>query len=422
MPLSKKPRAAKRRAKHPDRALTDAFCRSVSEAGRYYDGNGLALHVEPSGARRWIQRIMVQGRRRHLGLGSYGLVSLAEARAAAFANRKLARAGRPVGVFKQHQTTGVPTFEEAAAKVLKFYSGAWRKGSKTARQWHASFRDYAFPQLGELSVDRISTADVMATMMPIWTKKHVTARKLLHRIGTVMKWAIAQGYRVDNPASEAIIAALPRRPEPVRHREALPHRDVADAVAAVRAAKTWIGNKLAFEFLVLTATRSSEVRLATWREIDSAALVWTIPQERMKAKREHRVPLSARAVEVLREAEQLRPSPQLHEPIFTSVRGKLIDAATVSKLIRALGIAAVPHGFRSSFRDWASERTDYPRAVVEAALAHTVRDQTEAAYARSDLFERRRRLMDDWASYLAETRGQVVALEKDAGVAGASAG
>ena len=178
----------------------------------------------------------------------------------------------------------------------------------------------------------------------------------------------------------------------------------------MRGAKTWEGIRLAFEFLVLTATRSAEVRLATWREIDLVSMVWTVPEERMKAKREHRIPLSKRAIEVLRAAEQLRPSPQPHELVFTSVRGRRIDASVVSKMITRLGIDAVPHGFRSSFRDWASERTDHPREVVEAALAHTVRDQTEAAYARSDLFERRRHLMDDWADYLKTPRGQVVTL------------
>ena len=169
---------------------------------------------------------------------------------------------------------------------------------------------------------------------------------------------------------------------------------------------------------MLTATRSAEVRLATWREVDLVSMVWTIPDERMKAKPEHRIPLSKRAIKVLRAAEQLRPSPQPHELVFTSVRGRRIDASVVSKMVARLGIHAVPHGFRSSFRDWASERTDHPREVVEAALAHTVRDQTEAAYARSDLFERRRHLMDDWAEYLAEPRGQV----EPAGDAGALTG
>ena len=174
----------------------------------------------------------------------------------------------------------------------------------------------------------------------------------------------------------------------------------------VRGSDAWVGTRLAFEFLVLTATRSAEVRLARWREVDLAARVWAIPASRMKAKREHRVPLSGRAAEVLGEAAELRPSPAPHELVFTSVRGGLIDASTISKLVAELGIAAVPHGFRSSFRDWASERTDYPREVVEAALAHTVRNQTEAAYARSDLFERRRHLMDDWTGYVTAAAGR----------------
>ena len=405
--LPRKPRATKRRGRHPDKALTDAFCRSVAAAGRYSDGHGLYLQVDPSGARRWVQRLMVRGRSRSLGLGSYRLVSLAEARATALANRKLAREGGDPTIAGRRRSAGVPTFEEAAVKVVDIYSGAWRKGSKTASQWRASLRDYVFPHLGATSVDQVTTADVMAALEPIWTRKHVTARKVHQRVSTVMRWAIAQGYRADNPAGDAITAALPRRPAPVEHRRALPHHEVAAAMAAVRASDAWTGTKLAFELLVLTATRSGEVRLARWREVDLAGRVWTIPASRMKAKREHRVPLSDRAAEVLGEAEALRPAPAPDEPVFTSIRGRLIDGAAISRLVSELGIPAVPHGFRSSFRDWASERTDHPREVVEAALAHTVRNQTEAAYARSDLFERRRRLMDDWTRYLAETPGQV---------------
>ena len=399
--LPKKPRATKRKGRHPQKALTDAFCRNVAEAGRYADGNGLYLHVEPSGARRWVQRLVVQGRPRALGLGGYGLVSLAEARARALANRKVARGGGdPKTPAVRPQPAGVPTFEEAAAQVVDIYSGAWRKGGKTASQWRASLRDHVFPHLGDMSVDRVTSADIMAALQPIWTRKHVTARKVHQRIGAVMRWAIAQGYRTDNPAGEPITAALPRRPAPVRHRRALPHHEVAAAIVTVRGSGAWVGTTLAFELLVLTATRSAEVRLARWREVDLAARVWTIPASRMKAKREHRVPLSGRAVEVLGEAAELRPSPAPHELVLTSVRGRLVDGAAISRLVAELGIAAVPHGFRSSFRDWASERTNHPREVVEAALAHTVRNQTEAAYARSDLFERRRHLMDDWAEYV----------------------
>ncbi len=413
MDLPKKPRATKRRGRHPDKALSAAFCRAVAEAGRYADGNGLYLHVDPSGARRWVQRLVIRGRSRALGLGSYALVSLAEAREKALANRKAAReGGDPLA--DRRRSEGIPTFEEAVEKVIAIHGEAWRAG-KTPKQWRASLRDHALPHLGGKSVDQVTTADVMTVLLPIWTRKHAMARSVRQRIGTVMRWAIAQGYRNDDPAGDAITAALPKRPVLVQHRAALPHGEVAAAVAAVHRSDAWVGTKLAFELLVLTAARSGEARLATWDEVDLVARVWTVPATRMKAQREHRVPLCGRAVGVLREAEQLRgvaTRPEFARLVFPSVRGKALDDATVSKLIRDLGIAAVPHGFRSSFRDWAAERTNHPREVVEAALAHKVRNPVEAAYARSDLFERRRRLMDDWSEYLDEARGQVVSLRR----------
>ena len=411
-PLPKKPPATKRRGRHPDKALSAAFCRNVAEAGRYADGNGLYLHVDPSGARRWVQRLVVRGRTRSLGLGSYALVPLAEAREKALDNRRLARSGGdPLAGRRRDER--IPTFEEAAAEVVALYAGAWKGGNKTADQWLAGMHSHVFPHLGDMSVDEVTSADIMTTLRPLWTRKHATARKVRQRISTVMRWAIAQGYRNDNPAGDAVTAALPKRPAPVEHRRAIPHGEVAAALATVRSSGAWAGLKLAFEFLVLTAMRSTEVRLSTWGEIDLAARTWTVPAARMKAKRAHRVPLCARAVEVLREAKQLRAvsSPAgKDELVFRSFRGKAIDAAVISKLVGDLGIAAVPHGFRSSFRDWASERTNHPREVMEAALAHAVKDQTEAAYARSDLFERRRQLMDEWGAYLAEGRGRAVSL------------
>ncbi len=413
MDLPRKPRATKRRGRHPDKALSAAFCRSVAEAGRYADGNGLYLHVDPSGARRWVQRLVIRGRSRALGLGSYALVSLAEAREKALANRKAAReGGDPLA--DRRRSEGIPTFEEAVEQVIAIHGEAWRAG-KTPKQWRASLRDHVLPHLGGKSVDQVTTADVMTVLLPIWTRKHAMARSVRQRIGTVMRWAIAQGYRSDNPAGDAVTAALPKRPVLVQHRAALPHGEVAAAVAAVQRSDAWLGTKLAFEFLVLTAARSGEARGATWDEVDLVARVWTVPATRMKAQREHRVPLCGRAVWVLREAEQLRgvaTRPEFAGLVFPSVRGKALDDAAVSKLIRDLGIAAVPHGFRSSFRDWAAEETDHPREVVEAALAHKVRNQVEAAYARSDLFARRRRLMDDWGAYLGEERGQVIPLRR----------
>ena len=365
--------------------------------------NGLYLHVEPSGSRHWVQRLVIHGKARALGLGSFVLVPLADARERALANRRVARSGGDPRRIPR-RVPGMPTFEDAVGRVLAIHEAAWKAGGRTAENWQTTLRHYAYSCLGSKGVDRVTTADVMAALLPIWTRKHATAQKVRQRIGTVMKWAIAQGYRNDNPAGDALTAALPKRAAPVRHQRALPHGEVAAAVATVWASAAWTGLKLVFEFLVLTAARSAEARLATWEEMDLDALVWTVSAARTKAGREHRVPLTSWAVEILNEARRLGVESTNVAPaelVFPGRRGKVIRDATLSGLLQQLGIGAVPHGFRSSFRDWASERTDHPREVIEAALAHVVRNQTEAAYARSDLFERRRRLMNDWMRYLA---------------------
>ena len=297
---------------------------------------------------------------------------------------------------EQRQAQHVPTVEEAAAAVLEQQRLGWRH-ARYERDWPRSLRAYAFPRIGAMPVSDVTTADVLAILTPIWHDKPETVRRVRQRIGAVMKWAVAMGYRPDNPAGDA----LGRQRAVVQHMRALPHGAVADALATVRASQALITTKDAFELLVLTAARSGEVRLATWDEMDLDAAVWTIPAARMKAKRDHRVPLSGRALEILHDARRRSDGTGL---VFRSPRGKPLSDMTLSKLIKELGIAAVPHGFRSSFRDWAAERTHTPREVVEAALAHTVRNPTEAAYARSDLFERRRCLMDDWATYLARER------------------
>ena len=391
----KQPRRTKPRGRHPHNALSAAFVRSVAQAGRYSDGNGLYLQVDPSGARRWVQRLVIRGTSRTLGLGGCAVVSLAEARDRALGNRKLARAGGDP-LAERRDARGMPTFEEAAATVLALHRPGWRN-AKHAAQWAATLQEYAHPHLGSLAVSEVTTADVLTALTAIWHDKPETARRVRQRIGAVMKWAVAKGYRQDNPAGDALAQALPRHTVVRRHQRALPHGEVAGAVQAVRASRASAPVKLAFEFLVLTAARSGEVRLATWAEMDLDAAVWLVPGARMKAKRDHRVPLSGRALAILRDAQSLGEGAGL---VFPSRRGKPLSDMTLSKLIKELGIAAVPHGFRSSFRDWASEQTNTPREVVEAALAHTVRNLTEAAYARSDLFERRRRLMDDWAAYL----------------------
>ena len=392
----------RKHGKHPEKALSAAFVRTVTRPGRYCDGQGLYVLVLPTGARCWVQRLVIKGRRRELGLGGYPLVSLAEAREMAFAQRKMARAGGDPLASKR-RAQGQLSFEAAAARVLEQQRPGWRN-PKHAEDWPRSLRAYAFPRIGGVPVSEVTTADVLAILTPIWHTKPETARRVRQRIGAVMKWAVAMGYRPDNPAGDVLGQALGRQQAIVQHMRALPHGEVANAITTVWASKALVTTRRAFEFLVLTAARSGEVRLATWDEMDLDAAVWTIPAARMKAKRDHRVPLSARALAILTDAGGRREGTGL---VFPNPRGKPLSDITLSKLIKELGIAAVPHGFRSSFRDWAAEQTNTPREVVEAALAHTVQNPTEAAYARSDLFERRRRLMDEWAEYLSGTHGQV---------------
>ena len=224
-----------------------------------------------------------------------------------------------------------------------------------------------------------------------------TARAVRQRIRSVLEWAIALDMRSDNPC-DRVLPVLGPQNDIVTHRQALPHRDVAAAIETMRAGSAQPAVKLAFEFLVLTASRSGEVRGAQWAEIDTTDHVWTLSAERMKAKREHRVPLCGRALEILDAARSLGDGNPL---VFPMRSGRPISASTLLKMLNDLRVAAVPHGFRSSFRDWAAEKTDHPREVIEAALAHVVQNKVEAAYARSDLFERRRLLMDDWSGYLA---------------------
>ena len=384
----------KPRGRHPENALSTDFVRDVGRAGRYCDGHGLYLDVRRSGSRSWVQRIAIRGRRREIGLGGFPLVSLDEARAEALANRKLARTGGDP-IAEKRRARGRLTFEAAAERVWNQMRPAWRN-RKYGRDWMLGLARHVLPRLGPIPVAEVTAADVIETLEPIWHVHQATARRVRQRINTVMEWAVAMEYRPDNPC-DRIGPALGRQQDVVRHMPALPHREVAAAVEAFRSTGVRPVAKLAFEFLVLTAARSGEVRGARWAEMDLARRVWTVPAERMKGNREHRVPLCGRAVELLGEARALAgPGPL----VFPTARGGRMKDEALSKPLKDLGLSAVPHGFRSSFRDWAAEETNHPREVVEAALAHVVQNKVEAAYARSDLFERRRVLMNDWAEYL----------------------
>ncbi len=401
-------RDGRKQGKHPQKALSAAFVRTVKKSGRYCDGNGLYLLVTPTGAKCWVQRLNIRRRRRELGLGGFPMVSLAEAREQAFLNRKLARQGGDP-LEEKRMAQSVPTFKEAADKVIEMHREGWKPGSKSEKQWRASLAKYVFPRIGRLFVSDITTADVMGVLAPIWLSKQETARRVRQRIGAIMKWAMAKNYCQSNPASDAIRAALPKHNGLKKHHRAIHHSEVPDALVKVRNSSASLSAKLAFEFLVLTASRSGEVRLSKWEEIDQDKGIWTIPAERMKAKRAHRVPLSTGALEVLSEAHKLADASGL---IFSGIRyGKPLSDVTLSKLLRELGIPAVPHGFRSSFRDWAAECTNAAHFVMESALAHVVKNKAEAAYARSDHFERRSELMEDWAVYASGEAGQFPGME-----------
>ena len=376
--------------------LSAAFVRSVTRPGVYGDGRGgfgLRLVVKPTAGGRlskaWAQRVIVNGKATNLGLGTWPVVTLAEARDKALANRRLLAKGQ------DPRSGGVPSLREAFDKVIEIHAQGWRDGGKSEKQWRSSIDTYVFPALGDKTVDQITTSDVLGILLPIWSTKRETARRVRGRIAAVMRWAVAEGYRDDNPAGDAIAAALPKTAAPRQHHRAIPHSEVPAAIAAVRASGAWWATKAAFEFLVLTAARSGEVRGALWTEIDLDTATWTIPASRMKSSIAHRVPLSTAALAILEEASSRRETSGL---VFPSATGKPMSDGTIGKLLRELSINAVPHGFRTSFRTWCSD-TGIPRELAERALAHTIRDQTERAYARSDMLDRRRDLMEQWGNH-----------------------
>ena len=376
------------------KTLSAAFVKTVRASGRYGDGRGgfgLSLLVKATSTGRlsktWSQRLRINGKPAMIGLGAYPVVTLGEARAKALENRRALAQGRdPRG-------ERAVTFEQAAERVIALHAPNWRD-PRRVQNWRSSLERFVYPRLGSKPVAEIEAADILAVISPIWADRRESARKVLGRIRAVLRWAVAEGLRGDDP-SDAVRAALPKNGTAVRHHRALPHGQVADAIRSVRASGAWAGTKLAFRFTVLTAARSGEVRGARWSEIDRDDAVWTIPGDRAKTNRPHRVPLSPEAFAVLEQAEALANSSGL---IFPSPTERQLSNATMGKLLADLDIPAVPHGFRSSFRSWAAEQ-GVPREVAEQMLGHAVRG-VEGAYQRSDLLEARRPVMDRWAEYV----------------------
>jgi integrase len=374
--------------------------------GRHGDGRGLFLYVKASGARSWVLRYQVMGKRHDLGLGAYPEVSLAMARDRALQARRMIQEGEdPIAKKRQAQPK---TFKDAALELIESKRPGW-KNAKHAAQWTSTLESYVFPSLGRMQVARVETADVMGVLKPIWTTKPETANRVRQRIEAVLDYASALGIRAgENPARWRghldHLLPKPTKVKAVKHHPALPHAEIAEFMTDL-SGRTGVAAR-ALAFTILTAARSGETRGATWAEIDLDAKLWTIPADRMKAGKEHRVPLTPESIACLgpKRAEAALVFESEAKP------GKPISDMSMTAVLRRMGRDEITvHGFRSTFRDWAGETTGFPREVIEAALAHGVKDKAEAAYARSDLFDKRRKLMEAWAY-------QAIALASDQNV------
>jgi len=390
---------------HKRGRLTARGVSALKEPKRYGDGgrSGLWFQITKAGSRSWVLRFMLYGRAREMGLGPYPEVTLAEARELALDARRLLRRGiDPIDARKRRKAEDVAVaggivFAEAARRYVADHRAEWRH-PKHAAQWVSTLENYAVPVLGALDVGSITPANVVDVLRPLWGEKQETASRLRGRIERVLDWCTTMDYRSgENPArwKANLDHLLPKRSKgrSVRHHPALPWGELPVFMEQLREVGG-MGAR-ALEFLIFTAARSGEVRGATWEEIDIDAATWTIPAERMKGGREHRVPLSDAALALLGALTRLEGSPW----VFFAPRGGRLYDMTVSAVCRRMNVEAVPHGFRSTFRDWCAETTNYPREVCEQALAHVNADKVEAAYRRSDLFERRRELMEEWAAF-----------------------
>lgn len=394
--------------------LTALQIKKLDKPGRHGDGGGLYLEIEPSGSRRWTLRIVAKGKRRDIGLGSAHPetgVSLAAARSAADGVRQMVRAGVDPVAERKRLKAPVPTFQAAALEVHREHAGTW-KNEKHADQWLATMERYVFPVIGKRLVSEIDGPAVRDTLLPIWLEIPETARRVRQRIGVVLDWAASKGLRFgDNPV-RAVSKGLPKQPKQRGHFSALDYSEVPAFISKLRDCSSGPIAKLAFEFLILTAARTSEVLNAEWSEFDLERCLWTVPPSRMKAGRPHVVPLTARAMAILKQVRTLHTGKGT--VVFEGRPGLPFSNMVFLKLLEAMNERhrATAHGFRSAFRDWAAETTGFPSDVVEMALAHAIRDKTEAAYRRGDLLDKRRKLMESWESYVELENGQVIKLRR----------
>jgi len=386
--------------------LTTKGVASITSPGFYADGDGLYLQVGQGGARSWIYRYMLNGKQRAMGIGSAHHLSLTDARERVEEFRSLRSKGvDPIDARKKFRVQAKLaadsslTFKQCAEAYIAAHRPSWRN-AKHAAQWSSTLETYVYPIFGDYPVQAVNTALVQKALDPIWSTKNETASRVRGRIEAILSWATVRGNRSgENPARWRghleILLPAPSKVCTVKHHSALPYPELPEFMAELRDQNGAAASAL--EFLILTAARSGEIRGAQWDELDLANRVWTIPAERMKAKREHRVPLSQAAIDVL----ENMPSRRYVDHIFPSIRlgHPLSDMAILALLRRMRRHDITAHGFRSTFRDWVAEQTNYSSEVAEMALAHTIENKVEAAYRRGDLFEKRRELMEEWARH-----------------------
>ncbi|MDE0404712.1 MAG: tyrosine-type recombinase/integrase [Nitrospira sp.] len=394
--------------------LTFGKLKALSEPGMFGDGGTLFLKISPGGSKSWVQRITIKGKRHDVGLGGWPVVSLQEARERAFENRRAVAHGRDPLVEKKQaiKESTVPTFRGVARQYYEENLPRWKSGRHTER-WMQVVEKYAFPVFGDVPVNRVGREDMLRMLTPIWTAKPEHARKLRQRVRLILDWCQAHGYVHTNIAGEQISGALPSMPSVKEHHRSLPYGEVSRALDMIEESGASLSAKLCLRFLILTAVRPGEARNAMWDEINWETKTWTIPASKMKAKAEHRVPLSREALKVLERASRVRGESPLVFPSSLK-RAKPMSDMTLTKLLRDVGLGekTVPHGFRSSFRTWAGEQTNTPTPVIELCLAHSVGNAIEKAYARSDLLSKRRTLMQRWSDYISKKCAEVVVLHQ----------
>ncbi|MET0240214.1 MAG: integrase arm-type DNA-binding domain-containing protein [Sphingobium sp.] len=389
--------------------------------GRHADGDGLYLLVKPTGTRSWMMRVQVNGKRRDLGLGAADTsdrtpedsaiianiplmqrhaLTLAEARDKADQYRRMMKAGLDPAEELEKAKRTVPTFKACATECHESMKAGWRNAKHRA-QWINTLDTYVFPEMGSKKVDQIETHQIVKVLAPIWLTKPETARRVRQRIAAVLDYAHSQGFRPTEAPTRSVGKGLPKQPKKDGHFEAMPYEEVPDFMVTLRGANQTMG-RLALMFAILTAGRSGEVRGASWTEIDEKKKLWVIPAERMKAQEEHIVPLTAPMLAILETVKPLAGDRKdwKSKIIFPGNKAKPLSDMTLTKILRDMGLSCDVHGFRSSFRDWVSEKTNFPGEIAEKSLAHAIPNKVEAAYKRGAMLEKRRKLMEAWAAYL----------------------